>query len=247
MQHFKKILDDRHGFTLLEMSIVIAIIGLLAGGLMIGQSVIRSNQLSTLVNDAKYYHRAFVQFEDQYNAVPGDMSTATSIWTSAAGNGNGNGLIYAIDSGNQEVFLAFQHLKMAGLIQGNYTGNAVSGGVLHGVPGTNIPGTSLAQVGYYFFDFDTPEISAGNSTYFQGMYFHPLFIGLYVANGLPSGAFLTPREAKQLDDKFDDGLPGMGSLRTLELLTNCVSGTTPTTATYIVSNATPECRLISTR
>lgn len=246
MQLFTKILADKRGFTLLEMSIVIVIIGLIAGGIVAGQSFIRSSQLTTLVNDGKLYQRAFGMFEDAYAAPPGDFRTATSVWPSAAGNGNGDGRIYGAVGGTQgEMFLAWQHLQMGGFITGNYTGVAGSLGILNCVPGSNAPTTSMDRVGMQFQDLSTPEYTG--ATYFDGFYYRPLMIGLATSlNALCWAVFLPPKDMLTIDSKYDDGLPGMGSIRSLKSDTSCVSGTDPATATYITSTKSQQCRLLMT-
>lgn len=70
----------RSGFTLMELSIVIIIIALLAGGAVIGKSLIRTSQLQALLTQYDSYVQSIQQFRDKYHALPGDMSNATDIW-----------------------------------------------------------------------------------------------------------------------------------------------------------------------
>ena len=70
----------KNGFTLLELSIVMVIIGLIIGGITVGQDLIRSAELNSVVTDINKYKTAINTFNLKYNAMPGDMSNATSYW-----------------------------------------------------------------------------------------------------------------------------------------------------------------------
>ena len=201
------------GFTLIELSVVLVIIALLVGGLIGLRSYTVNARLNTLMNESKIYINAFNQFQNRYNAPPGDFATASSTWT-GAGNGDGNGLIRAGSTAVPlERYYAFQHLALAGFIPGTYTGAANgTGGATIGV---NVPGAAIDKVAYIF---DHPDATDGfvssDALYFDGTYGNVLRIaGLYdSATTIPDKAFLTPKQAYQIDDKFDDGRPGLGNI-----------------------------------
>ena len=58
MTHFRQ---KTAGFTLVEMSIVIVIIGLIVGGVVASRSYIRNAELNTIMNESKYYINQFNQ------------------------------------------------------------------------------------------------------------------------------------------------------------------------------------------
>lgn len=62
----------RKGFTLVELSIVLVIIGLLIGGILVAQSLIASAKVSKVIRDLKQYEIAFHQFESRFKQTPGD-------------------------------------------------------------------------------------------------------------------------------------------------------------------------------
>lgn len=97
----------RHGFSLVELSIVLVILGLLVGGVLTGQSLIRAAELRSVSTEFAKYQAAVNTFRDKYFALPGDMNNATSFWgkdnvacaahtgtaaTPGTCNGDGNGL-----------------------------------------------------------------------------------------------------------------------------------------------------------
>jgi prepilin-type N-terminal cleavage/methylation domain-containing protein len=237
------------GFTLLELSIVLAIVGLIAGAIVGMQSYVRTSSLTTSVEEARYYMNAFDSFQTTYGAVPGDMSNASSSW-SAASNGDGNGYIRAVSSNNAEYFYAFQHLVSAELITGYYSGAAGSGSSSHCVPGTNIPLSSVDGVGFLFDhpDAATGIVAAGDALYFAGNYSHVIrMAAIYAADtGVPTRYFLTPKEGYELDAKYDDGLPGQGWIVTPEMstATNCNTSDTAASSAYAVTNNDVACYFI---
>jgi len=127
-------------FSLVELSIVLVILGLLTGGILAGQSLIRAAELRSVITEYNRYRTAVFSFRDKYFALPGDMSNATSFWNLAGGsgnntacetaagvvggsgtcNGNANGLVDQSGASIHEWATAMQHLSYAGLIEGRY-------------------------------------------------------------------------------------------------------------------------------
>jgi prepilin-type N-terminal cleavage/methylation domain-containing protein len=141
----------RNGFSLVELSIVLVILGLLTGGILGGQELIRAAELRSVTKDMNKFQTAINTFRDKYMMLPGDMNNAVQFWGAQAGgtatgtdpactnldrsnpatgkptcNGNGNGRIGAFlnmtSSSAFESYRAWQHLANAGLIEGTYTG-----------------------------------------------------------------------------------------------------------------------------
>ena len=228
----------RHAFSLMEMALVIAIIGLLIGGVVATQSYIKNAELSTMVNEAKFHLDALKQFERAYQGLPGDLANASSYWSSAA-NGNGNGII---GNGNSpEYFSAFTHLRLGKFITPNYTGVAGSAGALDGDVGVNIPQLTGTGIGLYAETAGNGGYHTGFGTYYDGYY------GTYVVvarettgNSLPSNGFLAPESALQLDAKFDNGVPSTGTVRARGA-TSCSSATA-----YDVASTAESCSFIMT-
>ena len=79
------------GFTLIELSIVIVIIGLIVAGVIGGQSLIQQSKLRSIITDVNKYKTAYNTFYLQFSSLPGDMSNASSYWP-VTPNGNDNNM-----------------------------------------------------------------------------------------------------------------------------------------------------------
>jgi len=87
---------NQSGFTLVEIAIVLVIIGLLLGGVLKGQEMIENAKIKGLVNDLTGVSSAYHSFQDRYQAMPGDETTATITargWVIGVAGGNGNGVL----------------------------------------------------------------------------------------------------------------------------------------------------------
>lgn len=226
----------RFGFTLVELSIVLVIIGLLLGGVLVGKDMIRQSQLRKVVSDLQQYDTAVTLFQDKYNALPGDIANATVYWNGTA-NGNGDGQIgmYA------ESYRAWQHLAFAGLIKGTFTG--VQGSTYNeSLPGINVPAGAIPNTGF------TLAYSATETGWYLLL---PGNYGNFMSFGkAPPGptylSALSPQEAYNIDLKIDEGLPGSGVVRGPKstAFPNCVTTDVSSTATYVTSYNGQSCMLI---
>jgi len=82
----------RAGFTLLELSIVLVIIGLIIGAILVGKDLIKAAELRAFVSQIEKYNTAFATFKLKYDCVAGDCANTTDYFPSLI-NGDGNGLI----------------------------------------------------------------------------------------------------------------------------------------------------------
>lgn len=248
----------RQGFSLVELSIVLVILGLLTGGILAGQSLIRAAELRSITSDLSRYTSATQTFRDKYMALPGDMNNATRFWarlvnaahcttnsaatvtTPGTCDGDGDGRIEAAPAASQsgEMFQYFRQMALAGLIEGDYTGLASTGGVDHSLIGSNVPRSKISNAGYGVY-YDT---SSGN--YFFAPNANALYFGAQHATGLPSAMVLRPDETWNLDTKMDDGKPGYGKFLTLNATTrpNCATTDNASTAEYALTQTGINCQ-----
>ncbi len=246
----------RHGFSLVELSIVLVILGLLTGGILAGQSLIRAAELRSVSSDFQRYQTAIFTFRDKYMALPGDFRKATDFWLIRGGdgsnvachqtinsytgtcNGDGNGQIHMIsgDASVGERLAAWQHLAYAGLIEGRFTGASANATADSRIVGTNIPKMKVgSNTGMLISYVAGPQ--SGSSQYFDGP---------YATNSLcMDGSYgLKPEEAWNLDTKMDDGKPATGSMYVFKASStwgpSCADGDT-TAANYAVTDTTLRC------
>ena len=71
----------RHqGFTLIELSIVLVIIGLIVGGVLVGQNLIRAAAVRSTLSDFEKYKTAAQTFRTKYDCYSGDCANATQFF-----------------------------------------------------------------------------------------------------------------------------------------------------------------------
>ena len=230
-----------YGFTLVELSIVIVIIGLLIGGVVVGKSLLRSSRVMSITAEFAAYKQAISNFNDKYQALPGDFAAASGVWSGVT-NGDGNGLIAVNISATRldEQFLAWQHLQKAEMIKGNYTGTAGTAGVRDRVVGTNIPASQLNSAGWGLISVTLTDIAGG---YTEIPYTapdiapnHVLWLGGNSVSGIvdSQNPVLTPSEALDIDKKSDDGIPRQGKI---VAQANGTTGTCSSSATVYNTSA----------
>lgn len=88
-------LAPRHGFTLIEMAIVLVIIGLIVGGVLVGRELIRAAEIRATVRQIEQFNSAVNAFKSKYNCLPGDCTNASGPngFGFSGINGNGNGMV----------------------------------------------------------------------------------------------------------------------------------------------------------
>jgi len=229
-------MQKNDGFTLIELSIVLVIIGLIIGGVMAGQTLVRQSQLNSIIADSQRYIQATNTFQQKYGALPGDFANATTgYWATGTtcnpngynstgnlnstcnGNGDGqinNGANAATGSYNNEWFLYWQHLQLASLIEGNYNGvpSSNSNTLAHSV-GTSSPKSKVDGAG---FAVQYVGIPTSGTTYYTNVSYGHVFIigGNDTTHYLPVTPIMTATEAYNVDLKFDDGAPSTGNILT---------------------------------
>lgn len=207
------------GFTLIELSIVIVIIGLIVAGVVGGQTLVTQAKLRSVISDIDKYRVAINTFRLEYNALPGDLSNAESYFGAAnTNNGNGNRQInYYTSPANNELLLLWQHLALADIIKGTYTG-AGDGTYNQATQDVNVP---LTFGGKNCFGFRHGQIGAGWVTPRPAAPAPFMIVGRAstdsneVDKDCVYSAFTT-KHAFSIDQKIDDGLSHVGSIFSIE-------------------------------
>ncbi len=78
----------RAGFTLIEMSLVLVIIGLIVGGIFVGRDLIEIGQTRKVMSQMENIQSAVSTFRLKYNCIPGDCANAANFGLGTSGNGD---------------------------------------------------------------------------------------------------------------------------------------------------------------
>ncbi len=231
--------NKRSAFSLIELSIVLIIIGLLIAGVTGGASLIKSAELRSAMSEARGYSVAVNAFYTQFDAYPGDFNIAT---TSGDLIGDLDGLIEynnfaapAVAEGHE----AWRDLFAIGAISDALTyGNTTTA---QAVPTTNLPASKINNAGW---SFDSK--GASNYAILTGT---TAAVSSAAGDGFSStnnssvvfAGIITPTDALSIDRKTDDGLASAGEVQ-------AVGGATCLTyalnaGTYTVSNSGLTCAL----
>lgn len=219
------------GFTLIEISITLIIIGLIIGGLLIGRDLIAAANLRRFVSNIEQYNTAINTFKNKYNCLPGDCAKATQFFGTTDVNGylvtNGNGDdkinekcgrtinhpdCWDAKDTNYETGNAFQELALAGLIAGKYDPAGTAPGVQFPSmdSGGAITGNAPGQIGLIVYH--------GNGTHWWETGIVDSSLPAYHAYNCDwnaptaysycssMGSF-TPTQAASISSKIADGTP----------------------------------------
>ena len=173
----------QHGFTLVEIAIVLVVIGLLLGGILKGQEMVVQARIKNVAADFSGLTAAHYAYQDRYRAAPGDDPGATRWSGTTAGDGNGTVAgDYNSAINDAESRLWWAHLRRSGFVAG--TGQQQ--------PLNAVAGMLGVQTG----------MGTGTGTALGG------FAGLIMCS-----ANLADKIAVALDSQLDDGNPGAGAVR----------------------------------
>jgi prepilin-type N-terminal cleavage/methylation domain-containing protein len=151
-----------YGFTLIELSIVLVIIGLVVGGVLVGRDLIAAAAERAQISQIESFNSAVNTFYGKYGYLPGDIPAAPAHQFGFAargtnpGQGDGNGVIQSwfansyiigmhVAIGENGMFwndLTYANGQNINLIPGSFTfsySNLLSG------PGTTITGTAIGK------------------------------------------------------------------------------------------------------
>ena len=229
-------MDSSHikGFTLVEISIVMIIIGLLIGGTFGGLKLIENMQVNRTVQDLKAIEAAANTFKDTYGRLPGDITNpsarlpnCTTAPCSTAGNGdrkispqNSATLWTAPMDVTYERYTFWSHVQAANMMSLGVK-NTTNMSFGEGQPQAGV------NAGYRLVEYT--GLGGCGVTFNNAV----ILVATDPSSDMSaSGASLIPcTQMKSIDNKIDDGQPTNGMM----LGHGCGSDAT-CTATYVITN-----------
>ena len=224
-------------FTLIEISIVLVIIGLIVGGILTGQNLINAASIRAQIAQIEKYNTAVRTFQGKYGYLPGDIPDpfATSFGFQQrgtyAGEGDGNGLLEGncantnggntgIRNGCGELAVFWEDLSKPGLIDTVIYGHDTNGTSYpytsgpNGLPGTNVLFTTTPSI-YQWLPL--AKLGQNNFIYtysMAGMNYFAISSVTIIEWDIESSVNpgITVQQASMIDSKMDDGLPQSGSV-----------------------------------
>lgn len=254
------------GFTLLEISMVLIIIGLLAGSILMGRDLIEIATIRKTYGQVEEFKTATMAFFGKYDCYPGDCHAdkadelGLEPRSGDPGHGNGDGVMTGcstsvsngaiIDNSHDhpgcETLLYWRDLLEAGLI-GSVSAVATDNGVLdmtaEEVP-QYFPGSAMGKSTYFALYHSNADDENGRNRFALGKIQGTSGTGIYnVRNAL------TYFQVLQFDRKFDDGIAMQGTVRVLDFPwdtlappragpTRCMNGTIGDYDTYAYNTDT---------
>jgi prepilin-type N-terminal cleavage/methylation domain-containing protein len=226
----------KRGFTLIELSIVLVIIGLIIGGVLVGQDLINAAGIRAQIKQIEQYQTAVNTFRGKYGYLPGDMPDPyatqygfTARGTNGSGQGDGNGIIQGIDSispatgkgqcgASGELGMFWVDLSKANLVDGSFNSAGKTTGATPATMSLSGSGIMTASVVQYFFP--PAKITGGGRGNFvyvwsnNGLNYFGITSNIMIGADDPwyidSSPGLTVVQAYNIDTKIDDGLPLTG-------------------------------------
>lgn len=129
-----------HGFTAIEIAIVLVIIGMLLSGVLKGAELVSNSHARNVITQQETIKSAVLGFQDRFRALPGDypgMEASRNIRNITPDiGGNGDGVI--LNSGANEQTIAWTHLSKAGFLAAEYSINTATESINNGNTPRNI-------------------------------------------------------------------------------------------------------------
>ncbi len=211
-------------FTLVELSIVLIIIGLITSSILVGRDLIHTSELRATVSQLERYNTATNAFRLKYNCLPGDCHNARELGLVSPGHvaiGDGDnrvGVWGANSFGLYELNDFWEHLRNANLIK-EETSSVMrgNGSVVNSLNAPALaarvasPSNSVAAgvgifPGYYLGFGPEPRPQVARDA-------HYFWITSSSVSDLHGAAALPPADAYFIDQKSDDGLPLSGAVQ----------------------------------
>ena len=204
---------NNFAFSLIELSIVLIIMGLLISGVMGGQNLIENAKINNLYNNLNQYKQALYTFYSLNERLPGDFNLDNRIGYLSGETIKKEYFKFPYDGTNiqnkyylpNEVSAPFVELYQNGLITWEPQGNE---GAFSSV--SNISG--IKNLFCYYHNMSPDKITNNKNHYFYNIKLYANFLQCQYGNNtnLINNA---SNFAYKLDKKYDDGSYNSGNFR----------------------------------
>jgi prepilin-type N-terminal cleavage/methylation domain-containing protein len=228
------LMPKTNGFTLIELSIVLVIVGLLAAGILVGRELIEAARIRAQIAQIEKINTAVNAFRLKYGDIPGDLQASeaeASGFTARSGeasHGDGSGTLQScstqgVITSDQyfgcETALFWSDLSKANMIPGNFAAatddyvlmmNMVQNNIDQYMPKSALGGY-LAVFSYALLE---DVMSLPSAARCKQIFCYSLIKSMTTLNDgrLTAQLGITPAQAYAMDTKMDDGKPVTGTV-----------------------------------
>lgn len=214
----------KQAFTLIELSIVLVIIGLIVGGVLVGRDLITAAEARAQVAQIEQYQTAVITFRGKYNNLPGDIvaTEANRFGFTLDDNGNGGDGDFIIKNGIVgEPNLFWIQLAEAKLIKdvvnrANWYGVSATGSqIVSYLPKAKVGGNMYISAwnGGWSTGHPAGSVPGVNGINYFGLYDWYVYCHNWCNSSV--GFSMRVTTAYAIDVKADDGLPQSGNILAL--------------------------------
>jgi len=253
---------ETQGFTLIELSIVLVIIGLIVGGVLVGEDLIRAAGVRATITQVEKFNQAVNTFYGKYGALPGDLNASVANQFGFtprgqyAGEGDGNGVLQGVNGNGPganfgwvaaagETAMFWVDLTSANGLNVNLIEGSFASASPTTPPASSVVGPALdnyfpsAKIGggnYFYVYNNNDSNSLGNSINYFGLSAVTTMSNSIAGCGwcIASSPGLTVKQAYDIDKKVDDGEPLSG-----RVIAQYVNGYSPGAMPFAPSAAAP--------
>ncbi|MDX2082556.1 MAG: prepilin-type N-terminal cleavage/methylation domain-containing protein [Rickettsiales bacterium] len=196
--------SKKSAFSLIELSIVLIVIGLLIAGVTGGASLIKSSELRSIMGEARAYSVAVSGFYSQYSYLPGDYatsiggaaapSTTTAAYAGSSSSAQNARIEYntaSVATYLSESVAAWDQMVKSGTV--DIPSLTLAATTTAQVAGTNMPASKIKSAGWHF-DYRTSVGTTGTdygSTVNEGAAAAPAYQNVVVLTGTTTAASTT--------------------------------------------------------
>jgi prepilin-type N-terminal cleavage/methylation domain-containing protein len=210
------------GFTLVELSIALVVVGLVIGGILVAQSLISSAKVNAQVSQFQQIDAMVANFKTRYKYLPGDAPMFFKAGEHPNGYSNGNGWI------NDHALNAYGHFWCEGarfwysLDPSKYSSTlcccSLGAAPTTSGPNKNVEASKIGKKGSFIIA-TMPEAyppAANENWYFILDPTQAQVVGTYgyqYSATSSANSAVTPADAQALDAKMDNGIGNTGNVR----------------------------------